>query len=75
MKLEVRKAVDGTWYWRRVVNGRVTAHGADYNTQAGATRGLLDDMFAVWRLIDEYQWNYHAEHTRAEIRKSVQVIK
>ncbi len=68
MKLEVRKATDGTWHWRRVVNGRVTAHGADYNTQAGATRGLLDDMLAV----------YHAvgmSPTRTDLRESIKVIK
>lgn len=75
MKLEVRKAADGTWHWRRVVNGRVTAHGADYNSQAGATRGLLSDMFATWVEVDRRKWSHDANAVRAHIRKSIQVIK
>lgn len=74
MKLEVRKAADGTWHWRRVVNGRVTAHGADYNTQAAATRGLLDDMMAVWGLIDPPLWA-GVDSVRPNLRKFIKVIK
>lgn len=72
MKLEVRKAADGTWHWRRVVNGRVTAHGADYNTQAGATRGLLDDMVAVWGTVGPVAL---VGDPRTALRKSIRVIK
>lgn len=75
MKLEVRKAADGTWHWRRVVNGRVTAHGADYNTQAGATRGLLDDMIGTWGLVDTHMWNNSVDSVRPILRKQIKVIK
>lgn len=79
IKLEVRKAADDTWSWRRRVNGRITAHGADYNTKAGAVRGLVDDMLttilygaqmAAVIVAPESQ-----ERMRKTLRKQIEVVE
>lgn len=51
MKLEVGQASDGTWYYRCRVNGRITAHGADYNSKAGAKRALVNHLIAAFNLV------------------------
>lgn len=77
VKLQVGEASDGTWYWRRRVNGRITAHGADYNRKADAVRGLLDDIISVDSMIC---WILGTNPTdvktlRDELRKMVEAVK
>ena len=78
MKLEVRKAADDTWSWRRRVNGRITAHGADYNSKAGAARGLVDDMISCAQhmlRLDHMSMNAHEEvNLRKTLRKQIEVV-
>lgn len=78
MNLEVRQAADGTWHWRRRVNGRITAHGADYNSKAGAVRGLLDDMVSAgqYMLGLDHLGITDEDETRLRklLRKHVQVV-
>lgn len=52
MKLQVGKAQDGTWYYRCRVNGRITAHGADYNSKGGATTAVISHVLQCVKLLD-----------------------
>lgn len=40
-RFEVRKAINGTFYWRLVArNGNVMASGGEYNTKSSAVRAV-----------------------------------
>lgn len=79
LKLRVGQAHDKTWYWHRKVNGRITAHGADYNSKAGAVRGLVEDMITTdklvcWLIGTDPVEGALANQLRRDIRKHIEVV-